>query len=725
MKSRFSDHKWISIIIFFLIAETLWLLAEMQIIHIPYFSNRAVIIGMLEAGHVTKVTSELKRRGPNSLVWETAKENDILYYNDSILTLALSSAKLYLKDQTELQLSENTLVMLEEPTVGSNSEIRLRFSKGDLKARNPTAKANIQGEDWVVNLEKGSEVSLRKNKESYEFEVIAGKASLQTTTGQTESLNNSSILKLGTNHQVEKIEKNQDLQWLDKKPVRVYVFEESTRVSLDWLGKAQGLVISKVGEEETKQVVLPEQKVATMDLKLGNYKVRLVDDKGLSESRTVEVWRAPRILLKKPLPRDRLETGKAHEFVWTSEKGAREYRIRLGDQTKISTDNFKSIQFDEELDLDWKVEGLDDEGYLIPSFYDSKIYFRKNPLQAPKLKAPSLHVPEKQKSSLNRFKWWQLLISVANATVSHHEMVFEWETVEGADHYTIEISSEPDFRRPDVIENVKTNRYVWKKYDSKKKYYWRVAAGSTKGRMGFFSEPIELKPIVIVESENIAESEELAAKKSIAREKQIAPVVEAIQLPAEEAAEEVVTEASSGWVLAWAPAYKLTELSGEQKAKIQLQGLVPLGLHLELKKNDYQLQLWTNSEIWKPSPSSDYPLQENLSISEGWLFLSHKNVGITLHQSFIPIRKTDESIATQAQIIIGLRYFIKNYGVSVGTTGGIHELSLDFKHKKYLSDLDSTIKYFYGVAGGALYQIHKSGGGVQGNLIFLIGAESF
>ena len=115
----------------------------------------------------------------------------------NIIVTSGSGAKLYLKDRTELQLAENTLVTLEEPENKSNSEIRLRFSKGDLKTRNPFGAARIHGNDWVVNLEKGSEVSLRKEADTFEFEILSGQATLQTGA-IIQKLNESQISKFGS-----------------------------------------------------------------------------------------------------------------------------------------------------------------------------------------------------------------------------------------------------------------------------------------------------------------------------------------------------------------------------------------------------------------------------------------------------------------------------------------------------------------------------------------------
>lgn len=747
-KKNQSERKWIALIILLLTAEIIWLLIDLQWINLPAFFKKTSYSGVTEAGHVIKAKNELKRRGMNSLIWEPTKENETLFYHDSVLTLSQSSAKLYLKDQTELQLSENTLVTLEEPDDKSKSEIRLRFSKGDFRARNPTTKTSILGDDWTVNLEKGSEVALRKDRDSYEFEVMSGQATLQTA-GKIESLSNSSIIKLGVDQQIKKIEKSQNLEWSDVKPLRVYVFNDRASVSLQWKGRAKNLNINKVGEAEESQPVSPEQKSVEVDLKLGSYRIRLADEKGLSTARSIEVWKAPQIFLKKPLPRDRLKTGIPHEFVWTDVDGVKDYQIKLSgnelEQTENSTENFKTLMFENELDLEWKVEGHDDEGYLIPSFYKNKIYIREEPLEAPKLKAPNILIEESSHKG-GFFYWWKLLMAEAQAAKVSQEIVFEWESVEAADYYIIEISSDPDFRHPEVIENVKKTYFVWKKYDSKKKYYWRVASANSKGRMGLFSEASELKPEFKTKpavSAPVAPFIKKPAEKvtEVITEKLPEKIQEAVivapeepKIPIEVAKLQIVP---SGWGFAWAPSYKMIKFVGDENSKIQLSGAVPLSVLLEYKtppldnKYFYHVELIASSQLWKPAPESEYPFQENLNIPEIRLDVmrgkieSDSRIGFSFHQSFIPSRKTDESVTFKSQSVFGIRYAYGHYGISGGTSGNIHEVNVDLNYKKYLSESEIATRYYFGIMAHVLYQFNSYGSGSETGLIFLFGLDQF
>ena len=748
MRNPNADRKWIAVIVLLLVAEVLWLLVDLQWIQVPFFNKKSASSSMTEAGYIISSKKDLKRRGANSLIWEDTLAKDTLFYHDSVLTLSQSSAKLYLKDRTDLELSENTLVTLEEPEDKTKSEIRLRFSRGDLRARNPSFKTSVVGEDWVINLDKGSDILLRKDQGSYEFEVVSGAATLQTKNGE-ETLTQDKILKLNDDHKVEKVEKSTELHWKEKKPVRIYTLADEVKIPLEWRGNAKDLVINKAGTDEKNQAVGSDKQNSDLTLSHGSYKIRLKNESGLSEAKTVEVWNAPHIYLKKPLPRDRLKTNEPYEFIWTTEKGIKTYRVQfLSKATPLkqesSDQNFTTVKFDQEQDLKWQVQGEDEEGFVIPSLYNNEIYLRDEPLQAPKLKIPDVK-KDTLPGALYKSKWqwlYAIVFKEALAKIENYEINFEWEPVTGADQYVLEVSSTPDFRNPELIKNLSRTSYTWKKVKFKK-YYWRVAAGNAKGRMGLFSEPMELQldEIKIVEApastpEPVTESVaapvfEVKAEPELPVVTRPAPV-ETLKLPA-------------GWGLALAPSYKLSKTKGERETNIELQGVVPFGLQLSYNKisangNDYRFSLWSSTQTWKPSPATEFPIQKDLTIRETILIFDQGHIdkknrwGLILHENFIPKRINSESLNIESQILLGARtsrlfYPSTNWhnkvGISVLTSGKTHELMIDAQTKYYLSDQAKSLRWSLGIGANAVYQSHKDGGGLQNNLIFLLELEQF
>lgn len=751
MKKTNSDLQWIIFILLLLVVETTWLLADLQWINLPFFTKNAPTnSGSIEAGYVVKAKSELKRRGANSLIWESTKENDVLFYNDSILTLSQSSAKLYLNDKTELLLSENTLVTLEEPDNKSTSEIRLRFSKGDLKTRNPYGLTRVHGDDWVVNLEKGSEVALRKDNDVFEFEVISGQATLQTGK-VTQQLTESQISKLGSDQKVSTVEKSKALLWDEKKNVRVYIFGESTEVPLSWTGNALELLITKVGESEVAQTLTADQHRFQLPLKLGNYNLRLRDGQGVSDALAVEVWRSPKIYLKKPLPRDRLQVGEQNEFVWTIEKGVKQYNLKFSDAKDFSeSDNFKALQFEREKDLTWKVEGKDDEGYRIPAFYQNEIYIREKPLQAPKLKAPNIRMPIEEKpkdGAAFDLKWYwlfkKLLLNEARGSKLKSEVVFEWEAVDGADHYVIEVSSDASFRDPEVIAKVKNTKYVWKNY-VKGNYFWRVASGSSKGRMGLFSEAIELKPEdihqVVVEVVRPVEKKE---NKSVPTPELFPEPIPLVLV--DPPTPQRFRPSLAGWGFAWAPSYKISSIKGHQNEKIKLAGIVPTGFQIEFKtpafaNYNYSARLWQGSQKWKPQSETEMPFQSQIEIEDTWIFLdaghylSSFRFGLAANQSFAAERITNEIISVRKVWLSGVRAAWsldedlsqkKVFGFSVVLAEGVKQFSFDFQYKRYISDEESKTRFYCGLSGNASFSSGDQISGSQNNLILLLGLDRF
>jgi hypothetical protein len=134
MKRKTSDRKIVLWLIAALIAESLLLLWHLDIVSLGGKRGRS---GHVAAGVIASSENELRRRGVDSLVWEKTEVKEDVFFYDSLLTLSQSTAKLKLEHGTEVDLSENTLVTVEPLSEDARGEIRLRFSKGSLQARNP------------------------------------------------------------------------------------------------------------------------------------------------------------------------------------------------------------------------------------------------------------------------------------------------------------------------------------------------------------------------------------------------------------------------------------------------------------------------------------------------------------------------------------------------------------------------------------------------------------
>lgn len=493
-RKRF-ERRFLGFLLFLLVGE-ITLLA----LHLGWggFRPPAKPVNTLLAGHVVHEENELRRRSTDSLIWEKSGNDDAVYYYDSVLTLAQSTATLKLFKDTEIHLSENTLVTVEPPDSSVHGEIRLRFSKGGFKARNPSQETHVETDSWSMDIKSGSEVDLHEaGGGALELDVKQGDVEFHSEHG-SEDVGQNQLLRLA-NGSAEKMNVNQALSWVKPPPKRIYTHDGEADLDLSWRGDGASSIVVETQGREARTIPLRDgEKQTSLSLPLGIHKIYLRSPGSTSEALEVEVWASPLLHLISPLPRNRAKVGEPTDFVWMSVPGVRSYIISIdGAKTHVSRTRDKnsySAKFDYEDDLQWSVEGVDADGFKIPPLYSYPLFIREAPLAAPRLRAPVLRAPLLRapagKKDGRGASFWLIraLLPEAQAEEPEYQAIFSWEPVEDADNYIIEISETPDFRKPLLTKIVGSTEYVWRRMPLQT-YYWRVAAGGRSGRLGMFSEP--------------------------------------------------------------------------------------------------------------------------------------------------------------------------------------------------------------------------------------------
>lgn len=641
------------------------------------FKSKVIALDQQPAGYVQKAQRELRKRSMNSLVWENASVDETLYYYDSVLTLSQSSATLYLQEQTEVHLSENTLVTIEPQDQRLDSQIRLKFTRGDLRARNPYATTKIETPEWSLNLDQGSEVSLRQTgKDNFEVEVVKGNLQFEKDNG-TQAITENQVLKIEDNKVAETLSIQGDLKFQGPEYQRIYSPQPETQVPVAWIGEAERIEIIPLGKDSVVKEINPSQKTENLQLEPGKYTLRLVNNGKVSEAKEIEVWQTPTLQLLSPFPRDRVNTNENVSFVWSYVPEAKEYKIIMTDLATGKSvvqkvkDNFFQHSFQNEGNIQWKVIGLDAEGFEMPSAYSNQIFPRHEPFAAPRLKSPEIRVPaskpkpaapqpaapqppaKKPSSMIERI--WNLLVPTAFAEPawapgapqpgasepetakkskkpSDYEAVFAWEKVDGADLYTIEISDSTDFRNPKLSKVVKKTEFTWSHF-ALGSYYWRVAAGSSNGRMGVFSEPAK------VNLEKLPEGS--ASSDGVLIRKKLDPDAERPKV--ETKTEEIVKSAPkpqfdetrfkedtklasdeqrdlvAHYLLEWSPVWTGWTLNGEDSLKAKLSGSSMGAVHFQTEQilgpkekpsKTYFVDVFYAQYKWKASDDITYPFQD-------------------------------------------------------------------------------------------------------------------
>ncbi len=686
--------------------EVAWLLTHLGLVVSPFQTVKGKGLEQTPAGTVQKVQRDLRKRGLNSLIWEDAAEDDTLYYYDSVLTLAQSTATLHLTEQTEVHLSENTLVTIEPQSAADSTEIRLKFTRGDLRARNPYTTAKIETQEWSLNLNQGSEVSLRQTGQNdFEVEVLKGNLEFEKDSG-TQSLGENQLLKIENNKVAETLAIEDNLKFQGPEYQRVYSYQPEAHVPVEWTGHAESIQILPVGKEKVLKTLDQNQSAENLALEPGKYTLRLMKDGKVSEAKEIEVWKAPNLHLLSPFPRDRVKTNEDISFIWTYLPEAKEYKFILTDaQTgkrlseKRVQENSFHYNFSDESEVQWQVIGIDQDGFEMPAPYANQIFPRHEPFAAPKLKSPEMRVPaskpkeeatERKPSSSGKSKkeksgskkktkkteadarqvkpasfWsllWQVLVSKAQAAedstgkndksvlgakeksatggkqTAGFEAVFAWEPVEGADLYTIEIADTPDFLHPLLSKTVKKTEFIWSQFPLGS-YFWRVAAGSSKGRMGVFSEPAIVKLEKLPENAtSSSDNDGVLIRKKIDPEKNRAPVVTKTEeifkdVPKPQFDEKVfdkevrlVTddqrELKDTYLFEWSPLMTNWTLNGEDQLKVKMAGNTTGAGRFQTeqirsKDQSYLIDAFYAQYKWKAKDISEYPFQEDQSLTDG------------------------------------------------------------------------------------------------------------
>lgn len=648
------------------------------------------------AGEVSTSEHELRKRSLNSLVWEKSSTHDSIYYYDSVLTLAQSTAKLKLFNDTELKLSENTLVTIEPTADDKHGEIRLKFHRGGFKARNPYSNTEVKSDSWSMEIKTGSEVDLRQAGNDYELQVMKGEVNFKSDHGESH-VTKDQVLRIDPQTKPTPIQilPEDALHWVKPPERRIYTHKKEETLTLHWEGQhPTELIRQTLGGPEESMPLTHDATEASLTLPLGHHSLYLRGDGMSSQPLEVEIWTAPLIHLIAPLPRNRVKMLDPVTFIWTWRPEVTSFHFRLkGAATDIEQsqiENTFTTHFNAEDDAEWRVEGEDKDGFLIPAPYSYPIYIREAPLAAPKLKNPVLRRPahDQGASFFRQLQEWILPEARADEE-NDYQALFEWEPVERADRYVIEISETSDFRKPIVTETLHKSDYLWK-HIRLKTIYWRVAAGNHRGQMGIFSEAQEVN-LADVHSENVTVS--VIEKPKPAEEKPA--VTKSLEKPAEPpppvTPPKTKEPLKSHYRAEWRPSYVNLNSSASSNVTAKLQGanLAVLGFHADQVVNENHV-LRIDAEFaaakFKPQPQDAYPNQAAISWPDihlsGIYYTSDRHWGVGGMIETVPVFSRQDSYSIKAQT-----------GIETGPSA---EYWRKFEHLEYYASLSALVGNNFG-----------------------------
>lgn len=147
-------------------------------------------------GLVGKKVNSLKRKSPDSLVWEEIEDAKEIFAGDKVFTPAESSATLKIGDSSIIEMSSMTLIQL---TQSKNREISIELEDGSVNA-------NLKKSDGIKSIQSAgaslelnsdsSNVSLDSDKRSGLFSVLSG-AVIITKADKKIEMKQNEALKVG------------------------------------------------------------------------------------------------------------------------------------------------------------------------------------------------------------------------------------------------------------------------------------------------------------------------------------------------------------------------------------------------------------------------------------------------------------------------------------------------------------------------------------------------
>lgn len=450
----------------------------------------------------------VKRRSHGSIVWEDSQESDNLMIYDSVLTLENSSAQLKLKDDVQINLHENTLIVLEPSEHDKNDSLRIRFNYGDFSSQNRKQRMQVGSGEFLIDAKPGTNLNLKSIAgDKVEVEISSGAIDIikKNSPQEVKTIENGTRFTIDKNTITDTQKISDSLKFSMRAEERIYTHEFPIQFRLRWQGDAKEIRI--VGPDKKPFYInVKNEKEHALELTQGSHYLTLINDTQISSEVALRVLQAPRIRYTAPLPRDRFELGSHILFSWLPAEGALKYEVELtnplGERERLPAQiNIHEGAPQIEGPVQMRVWAEDEAGFKIPPHYKLQLYFIRDPFAPPKLIVPPKNAaPNSDDQSFIPKKsgahWLYSLIfgELAQAdepstqkTKIVRKIIFGWEPIQGADFYNIEISSEKDFAKPEVMRTVKENSFHWSEY-SKQTYYWRVAAGADSGRMGLFSE---------------------------------------------------------------------------------------------------------------------------------------------------------------------------------------------------------------------------------------------
>lgn len=463
-----------------------------------------------QIGTITFKREVAQRKYQAQVVWESIEQNFPVFNNDSIRTSDLSEAVIHLLDGTDINVDENSMIMLSTLEGGIN----INFDHGSISANRSgvqgadIAAINIKSQDATVSIDK-SNIQLTQ-LENKELDLTVSDGTAKVKSGKEETIVKSSEKALiSADRKDTKVLK---LLFNLKEPApNSYSLVETPKseVFFNWelSGNFRNITLEVSRDRSFSKIIASKKNLVLNSdkntLEAGVYYWRISalneDNKAVeySEARKFNlIYRKP-VKLVTPSADEVIKHSSSQNsvsFRWTEDELASEYTLEISQDNdfnsvinrintplkNITIDNFTAGRYF------WRITSSITIG-------GEKIFKTGSPSVFSIDKAGVVDPPKLISPAIND--------KIDVSAVKSKGLVLSWNNDPAFSSYQVELAFDKDFTNRILVQQRKVNFAEIKTDISAGRYFWRVEGILKSGEKAPHSETGEFE---IVVKENIA-----------------------------------------------------------------------------------------------------------------------------------------------------------------------------------------------------------------------------
>lgn len=443
---------------------------------------------------IESLSNIVKSKSLGNLAWNDVQVGQTFKRKDLLFTYDKSRAKLILERGEGLELLPNSLIELDQFSGGLAIQVKEGLIYLDIK-EGEAVKVNLGGKEISLS-SKSAKVKLSTSNGISKLESSNGDVSVQSSTGETFELDQNNQIEVNESNEFKLSEKLIKLV-NPKDSENIFIEEDEIKIDYQWeftdksYDISPTIQISQSSAFESSTLIEEDD-----DIGVGTYFWRAVNEEGIvlsstftfetkKEEKVEEIIQQPELELLTPLNLAEVNVsrpGEIIEFVFSGEAKIEISKDQKFENIVVSSNARNSFS--------WPVKTLGQFFWRIQkdSLYSEVREINIKPgdiLPAPDLeRAPSelKLVPLKPQSFIGNL--------ISNAYAQDFSAEFEWNEVDGAQAYIIEIFADQNQTKLLNRQVVNDNNFLWIGAPLRQ-VWWRVKAIDQWQREGLPSSLVQ------------------------------------------------------------------------------------------------------------------------------------------------------------------------------------------------------------------------------------------